>query len=91
MENRKKMEREYTNKLLEVIEEYSVNEDLFRDTVIMACLKYMSEDEVKDMCELNCFLEDDEDDEVVVGDKCDCYDVEVPTVYEDELRGIENE
>ena len=39
---------------------------LDRDTVIMACLKYMSEDDVKDMVRVNDFmpwLEDDEEDE----------------------------
>ena len=35
-----------------------------RDTVIMACIKYMSEDDVKDMMESNEFiLEEDEDEE----------------------------
>ena len=42
------MSRKYTNELLEMIE----NGLLDKDTVIMACVKYMSEDDVKDMMEL---------------------------------------
>ncbi len=41
--------REATNKVLEMIE----SEILDRDVLIMACLKYMSEDDVVDMCHLN--------------------------------------
>lgn len=57
------MTREYTNKLLEMIEEGLLDKDM----VIMACVKYMSEDDVRDMMEANEFLEhedEDEDDEV---------------------------
>jgi hypothetical protein len=36
---------------------------LDRDNVIMACVKYMSEDEVKDMMHHNEFIEDEEDEE----------------------------
>ncbi len=54
------MSREYTNKLLELVEDGLLD----RDTVIMACIKYMSEDDVKDMMESNEFiLEEDEDEE----------------------------
>jgi hypothetical protein len=56
------MTREYTNAVLEAVE----NGELDRDTVIMACLKYMSEDDVKDMVRCNDFmpwLENDEEDE----------------------------
>jgi len=54
------MSREYTNKLLELVEDGLLD----RDTVIMACVKYMSEDDVKDMMESNEFiLEEDEEDE----------------------------
>lgn len=54
------MSREYTNKLLELVEDGLLD----RDTVIMACVKYMSEDDVKDMMEANEFiLEEDEDSE----------------------------
>lgn len=54
------MSREYTNKLLELVEDGLLD----RDTVIMACVKYMSEDDVKDMMESNEFiLEEDEDEE----------------------------
>ena len=54
------MTREYTNKLLELVEDGLLD----RDTVIMACVKYMSEDDVKDMMESNEFiLEEDEDED----------------------------
>jgi hypothetical protein len=53
------MTREYTTKLLEMIEEGSLD----RDTVIMACVKYMSEDDVKDMMECNEMLLEDEEEE----------------------------
>lgn len=54
------MSRKYTNKLMEMLDE----EILDKDTVILACIKYMSEDEVKDMMEHNEFLlEDDNEDE----------------------------
>ena len=53
------MSRQYTEQLLEMIEDGMLD----RDTVIMACVKYMSEDEVRDMMESNEFVpEDDEDD-----------------------------
>jgi hypothetical protein len=54
------MSREYTSKLLELVEDGMLD----RDTVIMACVKYMSEDDVKDMMEANEFiLEEDEDED----------------------------
>ena len=56
------MTREYTNAVLEAVDEGVLD----RDTVIMACLKYMSEDDVKDMVRVNDFmpwLEDDEEDD----------------------------
>ena len=43
------MVRQYTNKLLEYIEEGAIDKDF----VITACLKYMSEDDVKDMLRIN--------------------------------------
>lgn len=48
------MGKKYTNQLLEMIEQGLLD----KDTVIMACVKYMSEDEVKDMMECNDFLFD---------------------------------
>jgi hypothetical protein len=36
---------------------------LDRDTVIMACVKFMSEDEVQDMMEANEFVEEEFEDE----------------------------
>ena len=53
--------RDYTSKLLDLIEDGMLD----RDTVIMACVKYMSEADVKDMMEINEFVveEDDEDED----------------------------
>ena len=56
--------REYTNRLLEMIEE----DMLDPIKVVEMCLNYMSEDDVKDMCQSNdlsdyMFESDDEDDE----------------------------
>ena len=48
--------REITNKILEAVEEGRLN----KDTVITACLKYMSEYEVADMAHANEFFLDDE-------------------------------
>ena len=45
--------RKYTNMLLELLE----NEVLDKYNVIQACLSYMSEDDVKDMCEKNEYVE----------------------------------
>lgn len=56
------MSCKYTNKLLEMIDEGLLN----KDDVILACVKYMSEDEVKDMMECNEFIEQvEEDDECI--------------------------
>jgi len=52
------MSREYTDHLLELIEEGVLD----KDTVIMACVKYMSEDDVKDMMITNEFVFEDDDD-----------------------------
>ena len=53
------MSREKTKLLLAAIEEGLLD----RDTVIMACVKYMSEDDVADMCHANEFLPDDDADD----------------------------
>jgi hypothetical protein len=53
------MSRKITEKLLEAIEEGMLN----RDTVIMACVKYMSEDDVSNMCHINEIYFDDETDD----------------------------
>jgi hypothetical protein len=53
------MSREYTSKLLDMIEDGLLD----RDTVIMACVKYMSEDDVQDMMEANEFIEEQFEDE----------------------------
>jgi len=53
--------REYTNKLRDALDEGMVSAQAVADMA----MKYMSEDEVKDMCLSNdiLFEEDDEDDE----------------------------
>ena len=53
------MPRKYTNQLLEMIEEGLLD----KDTVIMACVNYMSESDVKDMMESNEFIDESNDDE----------------------------
>ena len=47
------MTRKFTNRLLELMDEGCID----AADIVMACVKYMSEDEVKDMCEHNCFDE----------------------------------
>ncbi len=57
------MTRQATHKILEMVEEGILD----KDTVIMSCLKYMSEDDVADMAHSNEFFineeEDNEEDE----------------------------
>jgi hypothetical protein len=53
------MTRQYTNRLLEMIEDGLLD----KDNVIMACVKYMSEDDVEDMMKCNEFLEDEEEED----------------------------
>ena len=52
------MTRKATNKILEMVEEGLLD----RDKVIMACLKYMSEDDVADMAHINEFFAEEEDE-----------------------------
>ena len=47
------MSRVYTNKLLEMIEDGILDKDI----VILSCVKYMSEDDVKDMMFCNEMIE----------------------------------
>ena len=53
------MARFYTNMLLEMVEDSVLD----RDHVIMACLKYMSEDDVRDMMEANEFIDEQFEDD----------------------------
>lgn len=53
------MTRKYTNQLIEMIEEGLIH----KDDVILACLKYMSEDDVHDMMHANEMLIDEEEEE----------------------------
>ena len=54
------MTRQATDKILEMVEEGILD----KDTVIMSCLKYMSEDDVADMAHANeFFINEEEDDE----------------------------
>ncbi len=50
---------EFTEKLLGMIEEGLLD----KDTVILACVKYMSEDEVRDMMHVNEFIIETEEEE----------------------------
>lgn len=52
------MSRIFTNKLLDMIDNGLVS----NETIVMCCLKYMSEDDVKDMMHCNELI-DDEDSE----------------------------
>ena len=51
--------REATNKILEMVEDGILD----KDAVIMACVKYMSEDEVADMARANEFFDEEDEDE----------------------------
>ena len=50
--------RQATEKVLEMVEEGILD----KDTVIMSCLKYMSEDDVADMAQMNEFFYEEEND-----------------------------
>ena len=50
--------REATNKILDMVDEGILDKDM----VIMACLKYMSEDDVADMAHCNEFFLNEEDE-----------------------------
>ena len=51
------MSREITNKLLEMVDDGVLN----ARTLALACLKYMSEDDVEDMAVINEFIQDPDD------------------------------
>jgi len=51
--------RKYTNKLVDAMKEGTLD----AETVALAALGYMSEDDVKDMCNCNDFLFQDEEEE----------------------------
>ena len=53
--------RQATDKILEMVEEGILDKDM----VIMSCLKYMSEDDVADMAQMNEFFINDEEEEDV--------------------------
>ena len=53
------MSRETTNRLLEMVDEGALD----ARTLALACLKYMSEDDVEDMAKANEFVADLEDEE----------------------------
>jgi hypothetical protein len=60
------MSREHTNKLLEMLADGLID----KDTVILACVKYMSESDVADMMDCNewseRFNQDEDQDEVTL-------------------------
>ena len=68
------MTRDFSTKLLDMIDDGLLD----KDTVIMACVKYMSEDEVRDMMFANDFVEDtddwDEDEEPDVDEAQEWHD-----------------
>lgn len=49
--------REYTNKLLDLVDAGAIDKDF----LIIALIKYMSEDEVEEFCRMNDIFDDDED------------------------------
>lgn len=52
--------RKSTNRLLEMVENGSIDPK----DVVMMCVKYMSEDDVDEMCRINeVFIEDEEEEE----------------------------
>ncbi len=51
--------REMTEKLLDMIDEGLLD----KDTVIRACIEWMSEDDVREMIEANEFIEPEEESE----------------------------
>ncbi len=51
------MARQFTNKLYDMVDEGLISADM----VMIMALKYMSEDDVKDMMECNGLLEDEEE------------------------------
>lgn len=53
------MVRKYTNKLLEMVDEGLID----KDALIVACLKWMSEDDVREMAKANELILEDEKDE----------------------------
>lgn len=53
------MARQKTDLLLDMVEQGLLD----KDQVIMACMKYMSEDDVADMARANDFFMDESDDE----------------------------
>lgn len=59
MNKSESVSRQATNKLLEMIEEGMLD----KDTVIMACIKYMSEDDVAEMMRINEMLPEDDENE----------------------------
>jgi len=52
------MSRKATTKILEMVEEGILD----KDQVILACVNYMSEDDVADMAHSNGFIEEAEDE-----------------------------
>ena len=57
--------RKSTNRLLEMIEDGSIDPK----DVVMMCVKFMSEDDVDEMCRINEVFEDDEEEEIEEDDR----------------------
>ena len=65
------MAREYTNKVVELLEEGVLS----YEAVALECLSYMSEADVKDMAESNEWIEEEEEDEAIDSEEEDgCED-----------------
>jgi hypothetical protein len=63
--------REATNRLLEMCDEGIMD----KDQVILACVNYMSEDDVADMCHINGFFEHEQ---------TECDECGLPTEVDDD-------
>ena len=74
--------RQYTDKLLEMVE----NGLLDKDQVILACVKFMSEDDVAEMMRINEMLIDEEEEENDDEDDLDDLELFLELDEEDELE-----
>lgn len=57
--NNMRQPRQYTNQLIDMLDNGLID----YKTVVTACLNYMSEQEVQDLCEANEFIDSEETDD----------------------------
>ena len=76
------MPRQATNKILEMVDDGILD----KDTVIMSCLKYMSEDDVADMAHSNEFFINEEEDEPEMEDDPEGLVDIIPDYPEKEIK-----